>query len=158
MNFVMTHNAHFMCNNYTRRLYSPKGKVLALLGPALAEELLLGFSAFAFSDGARVKCGSFESESGALPPVDGGGAPFFSDKRDGWSPTLSGSTASSTGAVLFLPAAENALNSWSTTKPIARNESSVGDLSPADPAEHTPPMATNADAPSIERLTCKMRN
>ena len=118
-----------------------------MLGPALLEVLLLGFPALGFPDSARVKCGgSFEMESRALLPVDGGGEPF-SGRRDDWSLSCSGSAASSTGAVLVLLAAEKALNSCSTTNPIARNESSVGDLSPGIPAEHTPPMATNADSP-----------
>ena len=56
---------------------------LALLGPALLEVLLLGFPALGFPDSARVKCGgSFEMESRALLPVDGGGEPFSGRRNE----------------------------------------------------------------------------
>jgi hypothetical protein len=66
--------------------------------------LLLGFLAFAFSDYAHLKWSSFEPELRALLAVDYGSV-IFSEKRDDWSLTLSGS-ASSTGTILFSPADE----------------------------------------------------
>jgi hypothetical protein len=107
---------------------------------ALPEVLSLGFAALCFSDGARVRCESLETDRRAWPLVDGGEP--FSEKLN--------PSASSIGVVLFLPCAlpagtEKALNSWSTTNPEkALKESSTGDLSPVIPAEQTPPMAGNA--------------
>ena len=112
---------------------------------ALPEVLSLGLAALCFSDGARVNWESLETDRRAWAL---GGEPFlFSEKLN--------PSGSSIGVVLLLPcalpaAAEKALNSWSTTNSEkALNESSTGDLSPAIPAEHTPPMAGNAKRHAI---------